>query len=115
MTARSPEPSSPLREYVTESDRYALAWKDLHRRKRLFWWLFFGWIPAGSLAALVLRRLWLPVMLAYMAALVLVSLWLPLFICPRCRQRFFSWWQRDPFGATSADKCANCGLQVGAV
>jgi len=99
---------------MTESDRFAVAWKDFRRRKRLFWWLFLGWIPTGVLVMFVLRRFALRIMLAYMAAVFVVGLWVPLFVCPRCGERFLSWWHRDPFGAMDAKKCANCGLEVGA-
>jgi hypothetical protein len=101
-------------------DGYKKAWDDFRLRKRLFWALFLGYIPMWSLLALLVHGLGLPVKnqlmvalgLAWMLAWFVVGIWYPLFRCPRCGERFIPRQRRNPFFATFASKCANCGLGI---
>ncbi len=98
---------------------YEAGWRDLKRRRIIFWAVFLGYIP-GTMAVFLLVGLpvsaltgikpdyfFAAIALCWMVAFVVTSLRMTLFSCPRCKKSFFaSWWYHNSF----ARKCVHCGL-----
>ena len=122
-------PSCRVRETVgvlarmnTQPD-YAAAWRDLRRRRIIFWAVFLSYIPGvwaiffavglplSALTGIEPDHFGLAIASCWMAAFAVTGWRLGLFSCPRCHKRFFAtWWYHNPF----ARKCLNCGLPNGA-
>jgi hypothetical protein len=89
------------------------AWRELEKRRTLFWVIFVGFVPGVPFVSTVLSAfagvdLFLPVGLPWLLAFAVAGLYQSRLPCPQCAQPFgFSWTQRCPF----TNKCLHCGLQ----
>jgi hypothetical protein len=95
---------------------YDDAWRDLHKRVRLFWLLFLGWAAGAVLSEFVLDAIhpglgdsvWIAI--PWIVAVFAAGLYWELFPCPRCGELFF--WG-GLFGGFNQfrRKCQYCGLR----
>jgi Zn ribbon nucleic-acid-binding protein len=104
----------------SEAD-YSERWRELRRRRLIFWLWFLGYVPAVAAIVVMLffviyliglPRSWIDpafyiIAGAWMVAILLASYRAMAFLCPRCHQPFFrTWWYYNSF----ARKCVHCGL-----
>jgi hypothetical protein len=104
------------------SPDYSAAWRDLRRRRIIFYAVWVGYVPAVFAIYYVALRpllhvfmikedyLVLPVAGLWMVAFLVAGIRVQLFRCPRCHQWFFAKWYSNPF----TRKCLHCGLPRGA-
>jgi hypothetical protein len=96
---------------------YEDQWRDLHRRIRLFWFVFLGGGVGVALSGIALDHL-SPSLANYavpwigggwLAAFAAAGVYRSTFRCPRCRNLFFLWGRgwNNPY----SQKCAHCGVQ----
>lgn len=103
---------------MTTSLPFEPAWRDLERRSRVLWLLFFTCLPGVFLLAYALNTFLLPdgasfpvVGLAWMAAIAWAGFRMASFACPRCGRAFFENWY---FFKPLRSSCAHCNLTRGA-
>ena len=89
------------------------AWRDLNRRSKILWLLFFGFIPGMFLFSYLLNDRLLQgapffvVALAWMGAIAWAGSRMASFACPRCSRAFFENWY---FFKPLRQNCAHCSL-----
>ena len=89
------------------------AWLDLHRRSKILWLLFFGFIPGMALLSYLLNdpllqgAPFLVIALAWMGAIAWAGSRMASFACPRCSRAFFENWY---FFKPLRQNCAHCSL-----
>ena len=96
---------------------HSAAWRDLTKRRRLFWGIFLGYVPGVALLCFVIGRplsaltggepcLWIA--FCWLLAFTIAAIYLQQFRCPRCGSAFFrTWWWHNPFSR----KCLHCGAR----
>ena len=88
-------------------------WDEYRRRRNLFWFAFFGYLPLVALVGVLSFRVFstfAPAMIAAIAGvlvLVIAAQRALRFRCPRCGELFFKKWM-DQNGF--ARRCLHCGL-----
>jgi hypothetical protein len=106
------ESPRPLVRHSLEYEARSSCDEEAHRRRRLFWIIFLGYIPGVALIALPLR--WLSG--SWSGAVVVVALWWTLILtafvrlwsyrCAACGARFF---YRGMLWKPWARRCVHCG------
>jgi len=98
---------------VTTNLEFEAAWRDLERRAKVLWLLFFACLPGVFLLAYLLNTLLqqdasFPVVgLVWMAAIGWAGFRMATFACPRCGAAFFENWY---FFKPLRSNCAHCDL-----
>jgi len=88
-------------------------WIEYRRRRKLFAFVFIGYMPVVSAAAFIEGRIFHTQIFAFtlafgwMAFFLMSGIRLNTWPCPRCGEWFFAtWWYNNPF----ARRCVHCKL-----
>jgi hypothetical protein len=93
---------------------YTPEWARYKKLRNLFWFVLFGYVPAGMLIATLSQKLFHTftpaffLIFAWMIWFLVVGVQLNCFACPRCGQWFSgTWWYNLGF---LARRCVHCKL-----
>jgi len=89
------------------------AWGELRRREAWLWLAFWGTIPVGITAGMLLGERLLWVVMAWLALVAYRATLLFKVRCPRCGKLFFrrEYYETYDYSNVFAGACLNCGLR----